>query len=289
MGEAWSNKPKIALVLGSGGLKCASALGIYEVLLKEDIDIDMIVGSSGGAVVGGSIAVGNSPEQSLHLITNLWDPIVFKQFKLKKIIRILFPWMFKTKGRFGLTDDSKLIQAFEKVYGKDTTFSDTKIPFYCLATDIISGRSIVLNKGRLAEVVRISSGLPLIFEPWEDSGMQLIDGGVANPIPIDVAIRQGADIIIAAGFETPLNPKIDSVKSFISQRFLLLVNKLLHFRIAFYGLATHSEIIIINPDFDEDISLTDVHKIPELIEAGKRETAKHVAYLKRLLQSKKSE
>ena len=116
--------------------------------------------------------------------------------------------------------------------------------------------------------------------------MHLIDGGVANPLPIDVAIKEGADIIIAAGFETPLHPDVNSVRKFISQRFYLLVSKLLHFRIAFYSLASNSEIVIINPEFEENIKLTDVQKIPELIEAGKKETTKHIGYLKRLIQAK---
>jgi NTE family protein len=278
-------KPTVALVIGSGGLKCAAALGIFEALEKENIGIDMVVGCSGGAIMGGFIVTGRSSEETITLVNNMWNPKIVQQFKLKKFLKIIFPKHFGFNEGFGLTDDSLMIKQYEKAYGKNTTFSDTKIPFFCVATDLKTGEPIILSEGKIADAVRASSGFPLIFEAIEQNGMYLTDGGLSNPLPVDVAIKEGADIIIAVGFKTPQLLDVSSPGNFINQMFTILINELLSLKMAFYGLAHHSEIITIIPEFKESISLTDVHKIPEIIGFGEKETEKHIDYIKRLFAS----
>jgi NTE family protein len=278
-------KPKVALVIGSGGLKCAAALGIFEALEKENIGIDMVVGCSGGAIMGGFIVTGRSSTETIDLVNKMWDPKIVQQFRFKKILKLIFPKLLKFDETFGLTSDASMVNQYENAYGESTSFSDTKIPFYCVATDIRTGEAAVISEGRVADAVRMSSGFPILFEAIEHKNMFLLDGGLSNPLPVDVAIKEGANIIIAMGFENPKLPNVIGIGSFISQMFNILTNQLLSLKMAFYTHAHHSEIVVIIPEFDENISLTDVHKLPAIIEQGQIEAEKHIKYIKSLITS----
>ena len=154
-----------------------------------------------------------------------------------------------------------------------------------MATDITNGESVVISEGRVVDAVRISSGIPLLFEAVEYEGRMLVDGGLSNPLPVDVAIKEGADIIIAVGFINPKLPNVSSPGNFINQMFTILINELLKLKMAFYSLAHHSEIILIIPEFKEDIQLTETNRIPEIVALGEEETKKHIDYIKRLIAS----
>jgi len=278
-------KPKVALVIGSGGLKCAAALGIFDALEKENIGIDMVVGCSGGAIIGGFIATGHSSEEATQKVLRLWTPENVTQIRLNKLIRVLFPKLLGFNERFGLTSDRVMRESYWECYGKETTFQDAKIPFFCVATDISSGEPVVISEGSIVDAVRISSGVPVLFEAVEYKGKILVDGGISNPLPVDVAIKEGADIIVAVGFKIPKLPDVSSPGNFIGQMFAILKNELLSLRMAFYGLAHHSEIVLVIPEFESEYKLTDTHKIPEIIAYGERETEKHIGYIKRLIAS----
>jgi NTE family protein len=144
---------------------------------------------------------------------------------------------------------------------------------------------VVISEGEVAKAIRISSGIPIIFKPVEWNGKLLIDGELSNPLPVDLAIQEGAEIIIAVGFETPLLPSVSSPGNFARQMFYILVNQLLYKQYAFYNLTHHSEIIPIVPEFKDDISISDVNSVPFIIEQGKKETLKQVEYLKQMLAS----
>ena len=102
-------KPTVALVIGSGGLKCAAALGIFEALEKENIGIDMVVGCSGGAIMGGFIATGHSAEETIQKTIRLWTPEIVTQFRLRKIIKALFPKLLGFNEQFGVTSDHVMV------------------------------------------------------------------------------------------------------------------------------------------------------------------------------------
>jgi NTE family protein len=285
MDQELNKKPKVALVIGSGGLKCAAALGIFDYLEKENIGIDLVVGCSGGAIMGGFIVTGRSSEETIHLVNTMWERRIVLQFRLRKILKMIFPKLLGFDESFGLTDDTLMVRQYEKAYGVNTTFADTVIPFRCVATDIKTGEPVVIADGRVADAVRISSGIQLLFEAVEYKGKLLVDGGISNPLPVDVAIKEGADVIVAVGFQTPKLPDVTSPGRFISQMFTVLSNELLSLKMAFYGLAHHSEIVIIIPEFEEDYKLTDTHKIPEIIALGAKETEKHIGYIRQLMDT----
>jgi len=283
MTERDMTKPKVALVIGSGGLKSAEALGVFEKLEEENIGVDMVVGCSGGAVIGALIVTGHSYEESIDKVKRMWDPDLFKQFRLRNILKIFFPRLMGFNERFGVIGGRMFVDQFRKGFGEKTTFKDTIIPFYCVATNIKNGEPVVISRGSVPEAIRMSSGFPVLFEAWEHEDLSLSDGGLSNPLPVDVAIREGADIIIAVGSQLQRLPNLTSVGSFIGQTFSILTNELLSLQMGFYSLAHRSELVMIVPEFEEDIKLGDVHKVPMIIQKGREEIQKHISYIRRLM------
>ena len=276
-------KPRLGLVVGSGGLKCAAAIGVLQVLEAEGINLDMVVGCSGGAIFGAAVASGLPANQMTELLARTWTREATQKLDFASLFKIALPKLLGFNDRMGILQDQGLMAGLRLTYGADATFKDTNIPFYCVATDFHTGEQVVLSEGNLVQAIRASAGIPVLFKPVEWNGRLLIDGGLSDPLPVDVAIQEGADIIIAVGFETALSESISSPINYASQMFSILVNQLLYRKFAFYNLAYHSEIITIVPDFGREIQLSDVESIPYVIERGRQETLKHIAHLKQAL------
>ena len=277
------NSPLLALVIGSGGIKCSAAIGVMQVLEREGIKLNMVIGCSGGAVYGAAIALGFTADKLIETSKQAWTEDITKNIDISSLLKIALPKIAGFDDEIGVIDDSTMARNIERVFGANTTFKDTQIPFHCLATDFQTGEPVVLSTGKLAKAVRISSGIPILFKPIRWENKLLIDGGLSNPLPIDVAIKEGANLIIAVGFETPLTPSVASAGNYVSQMFNILVNQLLYKKFAFYNLAYHSEIVAIMPEFEETIRVNDVSKVPDIIEQGRIETEKHIEYLKQSL------
>jgi len=278
-------QPRVALVIGSGGLKCAAAIGVMKVLEEENIDVDLVVGCSGGSVFGAAIALGFSSEQMIETCAQTWTEDVTKKIDFSSILKVVSPKLYGFDDFISLFDDSVMVGNIETAFGQTTTFADTRIPLYCVATDFHTGEPVVISEGAVSKAVRISSGIPIVFKPVDWNGRLLIDGGLSNPLPVDVAIQEGADIIIAIGFETPLQPSVTSPGSYAMQMFNILVNQLLSTLFGYYNEAFHSEIIAIVPEFKEEIKVNDISKVPFIIQQGEMEAQQHISYLKRLLNS----
>jgi len=282
-------RSSLALVIGSGGIKCAAAIGVMQVLETENIAVDMVVGCSGGAVYGAAIALGFSSDRLIETSAQAWTSDITHRINFSSLLKIIFPKRFGFDDEIGIIDDRIMTGNIENVFGAKTTFADTHIPFFCVATDFHTGEPVVMSKGKLSKAIRISSGIPIIFKPLEWEGKLLIDGALSNPLPVDVAIKAGADLIIALGFEPPLQQTVNSPVNFASQMFSILENQLLAKKFAFYNLAYHSEIIAIVPEFKEKIRVNDVSKVPFIVEQGRQETEMHIHYLKQVLATKSNE
>jgi NTE family protein len=128
----------------------------------------------------------------------------------------------------------------------------------------------VISEGAIEDAVRASISIPYIFPPKKLNGRYLIDGYQSDPLPIGVAIKEGADIIIAMGFESPYQEHVTSLMRYNFQIASMTSNNLLKTNYAFHNLAHHSEIIPIIPEFKHRIKLFDTDKLPYVIEEGER-------------------
>jgi len=277
-------KKKIALVIGAGSVKCAAALGLWKVLEKENISFDMIVGCSGGSLYAAAMATGFSLQECIDNTKKLWNRSITQQRNWRGLASVILPRVFSFNNQFSMMSDGPMLKSFKSVFG-DKTFADTKTPLYIMATDFETGESIAQHDGRLVNALRASVAIPFIWSAWKHDGRLLIDGAASNPLPVDVAIREGADIILAMGFESPLPSRIKSVSRYAFYMNSLMTNNLLHANFAFHNAVHHAEIISIFPEFERSIRLFDTDQIPYVIEQGEKAMLEQWGYVKRLLES----
>lgn len=170
-------RPKVALVLGGGGAKGAATVGVLKYVEESGVPIDMVVGTSIGSIVGGLYALGYRSEQLDSMFrSQQWTDMFAGSLMGDSIVRPLRQMM----GDRG-----------------SVNFDDLPIPFRCVAVDINKMREVVLREGDLAQAMRASMAIPLVFKPVKMNGMRLVDGGVLNNLPVDVARDMGADFVIA--------------------------------------------------------------------------------------------
>lgn len=273
---------RLALVIGSGSVKCAAALGLMKVLQREKIGVNLVVGCSGGALYAASIALGWPVEETIEKTINLWTRRVTEKRSRKAVLQIVLPGLFHFNERFGLIDDRRLNQQLHDAFG-EASFSDTHIPLHIAATDFFNGEQVVLSSGLIWEAIRASLSIPYIFSPFRVSGRALIDGYQSDPLPVGIAIKEGVDIILAMGFDSPYQERVNSLMRYNFQISSVTSNNLLKTNFAFHNLAHHSEIIPILPEFHQKIRLFDTDKIPYIIDEGEKAAEQAMPYLKRLL------
>jgi NTE family protein len=278
------SRKRIALVIGSGAVKCAAALGLWKVLAREKIAIDMLVGCSGGSLFATSMALGFGIESSIQKTRQLWIREITSRRDLPSLFRALFPGLLKFDGRFGMVSDKAMLARLQAVFG-EATFADAHTPLYLMATDFHQGEAVVLSDGRLVDALRASISIPYIWKPWQIGDRLFVDGSLSNPMPVDVAIKEGAQIILAMGFDSPLPRRVNSISRFAFQINGIMTNNLYKANFAFHNLAHHAEIIPILPEFDRSISLFDTDQFPYVIEQGERATEALLPYIQRLLEA----
>jgi len=191
MVEKMIKNKKVGLVLGSGSAKGLSHIGVIKRLEEMDIKIDCIAGSSIGAMIGGAYAAGIS-------ISEIED------IALKNDLASSVKYFLPTISKSGLISGVKVKDFLKDIVG-NIEMENLKIPFTATATDIFSGQEIDFNKGNLVEAIRASISVPIIFQPVIHDDQILVDGGLANPLPINVACEMGADFIIAVNVMPSLN------------------------------------------------------------------------------------
>lgn len=219
--EPGSNRPSIGLALGGGGARGISHVSVLRKLEEMRIPVDCIAGTSIGSLVGGLYASGKSVDELETLVTSmdwmqLFDDSLARperSFRRKQDDRDRLATIGvgirdgKMRLSPGILQGQRILALFEKetlgVSAIDD-FDALPIPYRATATDLNTGEAVVLGKGSLAMAMRASMSLPGIFQPVDMEGRVLLDGGLANQVPIDVVRAMGADIVIAIDVGTPL-------------------------------------------------------------------------------------
>ena len=212
---------KVALVLSGGGARGFTHLGVLKALEENQIPIDLIVGSSIGSVVGGFYAAGYGADDLIQLLKEIdWDNLFsdqtnrtnlfwsqkstprqhFLELRFDRGIPYIPPALSPGQKIFDIIYSRLLYANFQSA----NDFDNLKIPFRAVATDLISGKKIVLSRGDLAEAISASMAVPLLFAPVQLDGMWLADGGIQDNLPVDVALENNADLTIAVDVSSPL-------------------------------------------------------------------------------------
>jgi NTE family protein len=272
----------VALVIGSGGVKCAAALGLQQALRDAGVEIGMVVGCSGGSLYAAVAALGFTLEEATAATFKLWTREVTGQRNPRALLQLLFPRLFGFGERWGFRQDRLILERLRAAFG-ERTFADARIPLHLTATDFHTGEQVVLSRGPVVPAIRASIAVPFIFAPVEVEGRLLVDGFLSDPLPVNVAMREGASVIVAMGFESPYQRAVRSPARFAFQLSSIMTNNLLKSRFAFHNAAHHAEVILVVPEFAERVGLFDTWKIPYVIDEGRRAAERHIPYIQRLL------
>lgn len=288
---------KVGLALGTGAALGHSLIGVLKVLKREHIPIDIIAGTSIGSIIAGFTALGMEPEEIEEIA-----------------LRVDKAWLYEnlfwdlTLPRSGFFSGQTLLRFLRSYFGS-REFSDLELPYACVAADIETGEEVVLKEGRVAEAVRASCGLPLIFSPIHWNGRYLVDGGLVNPVPTRVIADMGADVTIAVNLTMPASDRRTRLKrsrmkggSFLetpvdlsSLRELAFpeVLKSPHMLSVFFQMIYTMEYeiaqsrvdmahVAIHPDLT-GFSWTEMHRAKELIKVGERSAEQYIPQIKALV------
>jgi NTE family protein len=236
---------RLGLALGGGAALGLAHIGILKVLAAEGIPVSCVAGTSAGSVVGAAFCAGMGWEQMREKARTLeWSHIASIEVPRRGLLRLdrMERWLAET------------IPAW--------SFADLSIPLAAVAVDITSGEEVVFDAGPLARAVRASCSIPGIFEPLLLDGRVLVDGGMVNTVPADVARRMGAEVVLAVNLSTRRRhqspPK--NISDVLYYSFDLVLA-------ACAQLSTASADIVISPDL-EGFSYRDLGKLDELIGRG---------------------
>ena len=237
-------RPRIGLVLSGGGARGLAHVGVLKMLERERIPIDAIVGTSMGAIIGGLYASGMDAERlEKELLSVKWDEVF-----ASRVDRPLLSQRRKEEDfelspvlEFGMRDGElraplgalsgrgleSLLRRYTLPVRGIRDFSQLAIPFRAVATNMESGKPVILGSGDLALALRSSMSVPGVFAPTEADGRILGDGGLVNNLPVDVARAMGADIVIAVNIGTPLSSRdaLSSVTGLTAQMLSILTEQ----------------------------------------------------------------
>ena len=289
------DRPRIGLALSGGGARGAAHIGVLKVLERERIPIDYIAGTSMGAIVGGMYASGMSPEEiEEQLVAVDWDDVFEdkvdrenRSFRRKTDDRL---WLISNKPGFndgkitlppGLVQGQKINQlliALTLPVADINDFDDLAIPFRAVAADIQTGETVVLGAGSLPKAIRASMSIPAIMTPVPWGERNLVDGGIASNLPIEVVRGMGADIVIAIDISTPLSKEdvSTSLLSVAGQLAGFLTRRNTEAEIATLG----AQDILLIPDLG-DIETADFDRMADAIPTGVASAEEHLTELRR--------
>jgi len=280
-------RPRIGLVLSGGGARGIAHIGVLKVLESMRVPIACIAGTSMGAIVGGLYAAGASPAELEKLVTSIpWneaftdkqtaDKLSFRRKEDRQADKIDLNLGIRD-GRLttsrGLVQGQNLNLLLKEMLLHTADIKDfdkLHIPFRAVAADIETGQAVVIGAGDLSEAIRASMSIPGIFAPMEINGRMLVDGGIANNLPVDIVRGMGADILIVVDIGTPLRTRegLNSPTSITAQVMTILIQRNVQAQLK----TLKPEDILIQPQLG-NLGTTDFSKTAEAMNIG-QDTAK---------------
>jgi len=284
---AEAGKPKVGLVLSGGAARGLAHVGVLKALEEQGIHIDAIAGTSMGAVIGGLYASGYKIDELEKLALSIdWkdalsdapdrEDVPFRRKQDDRDFLIKQKLSFRDDGSLGLPlgviqgqNLSLLLESLLAHSSDIRDFDKLPIPFRAVATDIVNGEKVVFRKGHLPQVIRASMSIPAVFAPVEINGQLLVDGGMVDNIPVDVAREMGVDIVIVVDIGTPLRGRkeLSTVFDILNQSITLMTRTNSEVQLA----SLKPDDILIQPAL-ASYGATDFGRSADIINAGYRAT-----------------
>jgi NTE family protein len=231
----YPQRKKVGLVLSGGGAKGMAHIGALKVIEEAGIPIDYVVGTSMGSIIGGLYSIGYTPEQMDSMVRKqdwaflLSDKIPRSEMNLmeresdeKYVISVPFSKSSIKEVAGGVIKGQNIANLFSELtlgYHNKIDFNKLPTPFACVSEDLVTGEEYVFHKGVLATAMRASMAIPGVFTPVRLDSMVLIDGGVTNNYPVNIARQMGADVIIGVDVQSDLRPadELDNAGAILGQ------------------------------------------------------------------------
>jgi NTE family protein len=262
-----SQRPRVVLVLGGGGARGLSHIGVLRVLEEEKIPIDEIVGVSVGALIGSLYAAGLPVDKIDDMAHDIgWDKLT-GQTKVSMLRLLLSDELVPT---------NRMETYLDRHMGKKT-FADLRIPFECVATDIQTGERVILSSGPVATAARASATIPGVFKPVELNGRLLVDGGLVDNLPTNIAaIRDDWDVVIA------VLPQVNVRAIATNTVFKAMLRSIEIQRDVIVAQNREHADVLIEPQVS-GIGFADLNKSAECIDAGVRAARQQALAIKQIL------
>jgi NTE family protein len=285
--------PKVGLALSGGGARGAAHIGVLKVLEREGIPIDCIAGTSFGALVGGLYALGYSAEEIEQILNRQdWNSI-FSNTPERRLSPLTENKDYRYLGQLhfqgispelptGLYSGQRMIEVLNeltvlRMLPSNDDFDRLPIRFRAVATDLITGKPYIFSRGQMAEALRASMGIPMVFTPMAKDNMLLVDGGLSDNLPADVARGMGAEIVIAVDATAPLLQK-KQIQSFVD-----VMDQSISLLMKINAERTRAQAdMTLTPDL-EGLYNNDFTRIPEIVERGEKEGVNRIEGLRTLL------
>lgn len=256
-----AKKPIIALVLGSGGARGYAHIGAIEILEKNNIYPDFIVGTSAGSIVGSLYASGKNSSELREIALNL------KANDVRDVT-------LDRKGFF----EGKKVEDFINKEVNNTPLQSLKIPMYVIATELKEGKKVVFNYGNTGQAVRASVAIPSMFIPTKIGDDEYVDGGLVSPVPVDVAKKLGADIVIAVDIlAQPVHTETSNIWGLFNQNINIMQKHLAQEELK-------GADIVIQPDLREKVHIFDVSGREITMLAGQNAAQKVMPEIRKIIE-----
>ena len=239
-----ARRKRVAVVLSGGGAKGVAHIGALRVLEEAGIPIDCIVGTSMGSIIGGLYAIGYDSRRLDSLVrAQDWEfllsdkvyrydlPFTEKEYDDRYLLSVPFGRRGASQRQVGFVSGHNVYNLFTDLtvgYHDSLDFTELPIPFACVAADMVSRKEVVMTQGNLVRAMRASMAIPGAFTPVRVDSMVLVDGGVLNNFPVDVARAMGAEVVIGVDVQADLmdDKQLASVSKVLPQLInLLCMNK----------------------------------------------------------------
>ncbi len=287
-GFSLRRRRKIGLALGGGGARGFAHLGVLIALEENNIPVDVIAGTSMGAAMGAAKALGMDLGKLAQLLSHLDlnELLQVSENTMREVQRAIARGMVEyvrgTSWRKETTPENlaRMYELFSLLTAKKS-FSDVQIPFAVVAADIESGERVVLREGKLYQAVTASAAVPGIFAPVAHPGRYLIDGGVIDKVPAQVAIDMGAQIVIAVDTGAQLTRRVDSSFDVLFQSQRITSQKLTALQLVQARQRLNGRLILLQPDVAW-ITLFAFEHLPDAVRAGKDEALARMSEIRSL-------
>jgi NTE family protein len=282
-GEAAPDRPRIGLVLGGGGARGGAHIGVLKFLEEQRIPVDVIAGTSMGAIIGGLYAAGMGAKEIERVLVGADWADLFKdtaERRTRTLRRKADDDLGLYGPKLGIGEGASLLPGgalagqkvgllLERLVSERTSatrFDELPIPFRAVAADLVTGDMVVLQEGSLSYAMRASMSVPGVFDPAPHGSSLLVDGGVVRNLPVDVARGMGADVVIAVNVEYPKlgADQLRDLVSVVSQLTTLMIARNTEEQIASLGQGD----ILIQPQLGTEIGSADFERVKEIVPLG---------------------